>query len=103
MNDILFEVLKAVSIIAIMIIVRYAVPYMKEQVSKSKYAHVVDLVSKAVMMAEQTIIGSKTGAEKKAIVVDFLKRMLCEKNISITDEQLDTLIEAAVFAMNKKV
>ena len=39
------------------------------------------------------------GAEKKAIVTDLLKEMLTAKNISITDEQLNILIEAAVKQM----
>ena len=53
----------------------------------------------AVDAAEQTIKASGAGAEKKAIVTEFLKEMLTAKNISISDDQLDKLIEAAVFAM----
>ena len=48
----------------------------------------------------QTIKASGAGTEKKAIVTEFLKEILTAKNISISDDQLDKLIEAAVFAMN---
>ena len=41
----------------------------------------------------------KRNNEKKAIVTDLLKEMLTAKNISITDEQLNILIEAAVKQM----
>lgn len=52
--------------------------------------------------AEQTILGDKTGPEKKTIVTKFLKKQLQKKNISISDEQLNTLIEAAVYAMKQE-
>lgn len=102
MNEILFEVLKAVVIITMMLIVRYGVPYLREKIAATKYAAVVEWVEKAVHMAEQTITGSKTGSEKKAIVVDFIKRMTLAKNISISDEQINMLIEAAVFGMKRE-
>lgn len=102
MSDILFEVLKCVIIISIMLITRYAIPYLNARVQESKYAEIVEWAKSAVLMAEQTITKEKSGAEKKRIVVDFLKRILISKNISITDEQLDTLIESAVYAMKKE-
>lgn len=103
MNEILFEVLKAVVIISFMVLSAYGIPYLKALIEKSKYAQVVGWVGKAVLMAEQTVLGSKEGAQRKAIVIDFIKRLLLQKNISITDEQLSTLIEAAVFTMKKGV
>ena len=38
-----------------------------------------------------------------SFVIDFIKRMLMQKNIAITDEQLNILIESAVFAMKNGV
>lgn len=103
MNDILFEVLKAVIIIVVMLVARYGIPYIKLQLDNSKYKWIVDCVEQGVKFAEQTVIGEKTGAEKKAIVTEFIKKMLTKKNISISDEQINVLIESAVFAMNKAV
>lgn len=101
MNEVLFEVLKAVIIVSIMAVMRYLIPYLKETIANSKYAEVAEWANKAVLMAEQTIIGTKTGAEKKAIVIDFIKKLLTQKHISISDDQLNTLIESAVYAMNR--
>ncbi len=42
---------------------------------------------------------SETGAERKAVVTQILKELLMAKNISISDGQLDVLIEAAVKEM----
>ncbi len=102
MNDILFEVLKAATVLAIVLLTRYAVPWIKQQVENTKYAWIIQCTELAVRSAEQTILGSKTEQEKKAIVTKFLKEQLQQKNISISDEQLNTLIEAAVYELKKE-
>ncbi len=100
MNDILFEVIKAVIVLAIVLLVRYAVPFLKNLIKESEHSWLVDWVTLAVKSAEQTI--EKTGPEKKAIVTKFIKNLLIKKNISISDEQIDVLIEAIVFEMKKE-
>ena len=47
-------------------------------------------------------LAARRGPEKKAIVTKFLKEQLQQKNISISDEQLNTLIEAAVYELKKE-
>ena len=100
MNDVLFEILKAVLVLAVILLFRYAIPYVKALVENTKYAWLVKWVELSVKSAEQTILGDKSGAEKKAIVTEFIRGLLINKNISISDEQLNTLIESAVFEMN---
>ena len=100
MNDILFEILKAVIVLVIVLLARYAVPYFKQRIESSKYAWVADWVDLAVRSAEQTALGNKTGPEKKAIVTKFIKELLMQKNISLSEAQIDVLIESAVYAMN---
>ena len=100
MNDILFEVLKAVLILAVILFTRYAVPWMKQTVEDTKYAWAVKWVGIAVRSAEQTIFGDKRGEEKKAVVTQFIREQLIKKNITLSDAQLDNLIEAAVYALN---
>ena len=102
MNDILFEVLKAVTVLVIVLFTRYAIPWIRMQVDNTKYAWVIQCAELAVRSAEQTILGNKTGPEKKAIVTKFLREQLQQKNISISDEQLNTLIEAAVYTLKKE-
>ena len=102
MNEILYEILKASIVLVLILLTRYAVPYLKQMVENSKYDWVVKLAEIAVKSAEQTVFGDKKGAERKAIVTQFIKKMLLQKNISISDEQLENIIEAAVFSMKKK-
>lgn len=102
MNDVVFEILKAVLVFVIILIAKYLVPWIKLQVEGTKHEWLLKWVELAVRSAEQTVLGDKTGPEKKAIVTKFLKEQLQQKNISISDEQLNTLIEAAVYAMKQE-
>lgn len=101
MNDILFIFIKALLIAVLTVLVRYGIPYLQALVAASKYKWMADIARDAVQAAEQTIQASGSGPERKAIVTEYLKKMLTAKNISISDEQLNTLIEAAVYTMNK--
>ena len=51
-------------------------------------------------MSEQTVKEEKSGAKKKAMVLDMIEIICKEAHISITQDQIDSLIESAVFAMN---
>jgi len=102
MNDVVFEILKAVLVLVIILIAKYLVPWIKLQVEGTKHEWLLKWVELAVRSAEQTVLGDKTGPEKKAIVTKFLKEQLQQKNISISDEHLNTLIEAAVYAMKQE-
>lgn len=100
MNDVLFEVLKFVIIISIMVIMRYVIPWIKDNTNLARNQFLTDIVTVAVKYAEQTITGKMKGVHKKAIVTEFIRGQLISKNISISDEQLNTLIESAVYALN---
>lgn len=98
MNDFLFEILKLAVMAAALLITRYAVPWIKEKTDAGRVAVIAEWASKAVLSAQQ-VLTSATGAEKKAIVTDFLKEILEDKKIALSDAQLDVLIEAAVKQM----
>lgn len=101
MDELLFEVLKVVILVCVALVTRYLVPWIKGKIGQDKLDAAKTWVDAAVLMAQQ-VYYAKTGPERKEIVIDLLHNMLLEKNISITDEQLDTLIEAAVKAMKMK-
>ncbi|MBR1477440.1 MAG: phage holin [Lachnospiraceae bacterium] len=102
MNEILFDLLLAVLIFISVIITRYVIPLLKEWIENIKDERLRKAVKDAVQMAEQTITASHSGKEKLAKVKDMLKLMLIKKNITMSDEQLTTLIESAVYAMKKE-
>jgi len=98
MSEMIFEMLKLVVMIAVFIVTCYLIPWIRGKIGQDKLDEITKWVNAAVLMAQQVYF-AKTGAERKAIVVDLLKNILIAKNISISDEQLDMLIEAAVKAM----
>lgn len=102
MNEIIYEVVRAVLVISIMVVVRYAVPYLKSKINGTELEWIYAWAVKAVKAAEQTTSGEHTGSVKKAIVKEFLQNVAKEKNLSITDEQLENLIESAVYAMKQE-
>lgn len=98
MRDIILEVLKLTIMIATLLITRYAIPWIKAKTENSVMQALIDWTAQAVLAAEQTH-DAGTGAEKKAIVTEFIKRLLIQKNISLSDEEIEMLIEAAVRQM----
>lgn len=98
MNEIVYEIIKLVVMVAVLVITRYLVPWVKEKIGADKLA-VIEKWAKYAVQATQQVHWSKPGEERKAIVTKFLKEILLAKNISISDEQLDILIEAAVKQM----
>lgn len=98
MNDLVMEILKVIVMLAVLLVTRYLVPWIKAKIGAEQLEEVKTWVNAAVLMAQQ-VYDAKPGAERKAIVVDMIRKMLLKKNIDISEEQLDTLIEAAVKAM----
>jgi hypothetical protein len=84
--------------ISVVVVTRYLVPLIREHIDASKLSAVATWAEKAVLKAQQ-VMSAKSGEDRKAVVTEFLKEILTAKNISISDEQLDTLIEAAVKQM----
>jgi len=97
-EDIIFEILKIVVMVVALVVARYVIPWLKGVIDANNLDIVIEWVTNAVLKAQQ-VFQTSSGEEKKKIVVEFLKELLAAKNISITDEQLDTLIEAAVKEM----
>ena len=98
MRDIYLEIAKLVLMILAALITRYAIPWIRAKTENSVMQALIDWSMQAVMAAEQTH-DAGTGAEKKAIVTEFIKKLLIQKNISLSDEEIEMLIEAAVRQM----
>ena len=61
MNEIIFEVVRAIVVICIMIVVRYAVPLLKSKINGTELEWIYDWAVKAVKAAEQTNAGEHSG------------------------------------------
>lgn len=98
MNDIIFEIIKVAVMAVLLLITRYLIPMLKEKIGADKLAAAEKWAKYAVLKAQQ-VLWSESGQDRKAYVTEFLKEILIEKNIALSDEQLDVLIEAAVKQM----
>lgn len=103
MNELTFNILKIVVTVATALISAYVIPLLKAKLQEAKYARLLEMVEIAVRAAEQTIKGSGMGNVKKDEVVKFVTEWMLDHGIHITQDQLDQLIEAAVFSMNREV
>ena len=101
MNDLTFNVLKIVVSVTFALISYYLIPVLKERVKEAKYKDLLEAVRVAVEAAEQTFKMSGMGKVKKEDVLAYVTDYLNKKNMNITEEQLDKLIESAVFQLNK--
>ena len=99
MKEITFEILKLVIMILAAVLTRYVIPWIRRKTQNETFQTVIDWTLQAVLAAEQ-VYTSKTGAERKRIVTAFVKRIIDEKGIPISDSELDILIESAVKQMN---
>lgn len=100
MDEMIFTVFRFVLLVALAVLMKYIIPYLQKLVDNSELRYLRQIVCDAVMAAEQTVSTAGAGAEKKRIVTEFLKNMLISKNISVSDQQIDSLIESAVYMFN---
>lgn len=102
MNDLTFNILKIAVTLATVFISAYLIPLLKEKLNESKYQKILDMVEIAVRAAEQTIKGSGLGAVKKEQVINFVSYYMAQHGIDISHEQLDQLIECAVYNLKQE-
>lgn len=99
MDEIMIKVIEFLLIVTITMVVRYGIPYAKSKIENEKLKTVLGWIEQSVAAAEQTVVGK--GSDRKEVVLAFARQILRKNNVSITDEQLETLIESAVYAMNQ--
>ncbi len=84
-----FAVINAVAVYVL-------VPYIKSKTTAAQQETLAQVIDILVAAAEQLFKGSGRGAEKKAYVVESLE----EQGITV-DAQTDSMIEAAVYGLDK--
>lgn len=78
----------------------YVIPYIKTLVSDQQMDQVIYYINLAVKCAEQ-IYPVEEWMQKKAYVVGVVRAFLNENHISVTDQQLNVIIEAMVHEVKK--
>lgn len=92
-------ILGAIASLLAAIITAVVVPYIKSKTTTDQQRQINTWVQIAVSAAEQIYSGSGRGEEKKRYVIDWLR----QHNVTVDADQLDALIEAAVFELKNGV
>lgn len=96
MRDLIITLLITLLQLIILIGLGYFIEFLKTKISTEKLKKYYDLIVKFVHAAEQ-VYGKNTGVLKKQYVINTVKKILGNK---LTDDEIDRMIEAAVFEMN---
>ena len=107
MDKLIFEIVLAIVVAIAGIIAKSLIPFLRakkdaamEQLRQTRWFWLADIVDSAVAAVEQTVSDEIHGEDKKELALKYIMNILKENNIHISMEQLDTLVEAAVKAMN---
>lgn len=108
MNNLLFNVLMALVVTIAGIVAKTLLPYIEQKTAEAearlrstKWAWAADIIEAVVRAVEQTVAEDIHGQEKKDQAIYYITRLLQENGIDLTSEEIDTLIEAAVQALNE--
>ena len=102
MTDIPDILIKIAFLVVLSIISNAIIPYLKAKYDTVRWTKLINMVQAAVEAAEQTIKGEGQGQVKKDDVLLFVTNWLNTNDISVSEREVDRLIEAAVYKMNEK-
>lgn len=102
MNEVMFTILEAITILCIMLAMRYVLPFLRVKLQSIMDEELWKAICKEVKSVEQTIKGSKLGAVRKDEVIARVTAWAISKGIPITQKQLENLIETAVWVMKNE-
>ncbi len=90
-------ILQALFALVATIITTALIPYIRSKLSETQQQELLQWVRIAVAAAEQIYNQSGMGAEKKRYVLNWLR----DHNITVDEEKLDAMIEAAVYQLKE--
>ena len=90
------SIVEAVIGLVAVVITSIIIPYIKKKTTTEQQRQIVAWVKIAVTAAEQIYVGTGRGPEKKLYVIEWL----ADRNIAVDMDQIDALIESAVYELN---
>lgn len=92
-------IIEAVAALIAVIFTAVVIPYIKSKTTTQQQAQINAWVKIAVAAAEQIYKGSGRGEEKKEYVINWLE----ERGFTLDEDELDALIESAVYELNNGI
>lgn len=104
-SEIIMDIVNVLIFGVCLIVTRYLVPlimtWLKSKTNDNQYQLLIAVVESAVKALEQEYKNQHgAGATKKEAVIEYVKKYCSENGIEISDEQLDKMIESAVYGIN---
>ena len=94
-NEVVTVIIRAIVAILSVVITTVIVPYIKGKMGEKKFSELMSYIEYAVRCAEQLYTPEEWKA-KKAYVLDYILKKAKELNISLSEEDIDILIEGIV-------
>lgn len=101
MDEMVFDICRLIATVVGLVLAYYVIPALKVVVENHIDENITGFINACVYAAQQ-IYEPEDGALKKKYVLKAVTDWLNDRNIKITDDQLDILIESAVLAMKKE-
>lgn len=95
----LTPIIEAVAALIGVVITCILVPFIRSKTTAEQQKEINAWAKIAVSAAEQIFKGSRRGEEKKQYVIAWLK----ERGFTVDENELDALIEAAVYELNQGI
>ena len=99
MEKIILVAIEVVVLVLSVLIGRYAIPFVKTKLDANKLELFTIWALKFVKSAENTIVGSGKGEEKRDQVTIWLKEKADELGLKLTEDQIRTILEDAYTTM----
>lgn len=96
MRELIIQILFYAIQLVVLVVLGYVIQFLQTKLGNEKFKKAYNLVKNVVLAIEQTS-GSGNGADKKAEAVAYIKKLVGN---TLTDDEINILIEAAVKEMN---
>lgn len=97
MENVSYQIITLLISLIGVVLTYFVVPWIKSKTTTQQLDMIKLWVNIAVAAAEQMKAAGLIKDDKKAYVIKFVR----DKGVTITDKELDALIEAAVYEINK--
>lgn len=84
------------------ILATYIIGYVRNLKDNSQLAFIYDIVATAVNASEQIFVDKGSGKEKREEATEFIKGYLYKIGIRLSDEEIRTILESAVYDLKKE-
>lgn len=94
-SELMKIILEAIVAVAAVLITGYLIPWLKGMIGEDKFALLISYITYAIHAAEQ-VYTPEQWQEKKNYVLDYVRNKAEEIGISLSDNDIENLIEGLV-------